>query len=381
MRERSARPAAALLVGLAAFALLANSAGAAPRSTQFVPTTNSILQAMAGALGGSARIAKIDTLYFQWHVRGVAIRNGSQQMVGGVETHQYAREWMTAAGDDRLEVLTSGMEGAPILRVFTPGGSSESVSIAITNSNRYVPASNAPKCSSRTTGALCVTPGALYFDKVSPGGSHPKGRIEVSEGGYSGSIAESDTCAGIASVTVTGNGSTPALYSVTPRHIGTCTVAFGSSSPQGWVLEGDQGWPSGDSTGAMQGPDLSREISYVYWMTFAYLHAGGLPGVVRYVPIRGSDEYELTLQPQGGEPILAYVNEKTFLPDKIQIGSDPFKMVVIPSAWKPTDSVLFPMKMTVQLFDEEFQMNYSLVSLQVNEKFKASLFAQPVPAL
>ncbi|MGC8485800.1 MAG: hypothetical protein ACP5O6_09235 [Candidatus Baltobacteraceae bacterium] len=380
MRKRLARPGAAV-VAAAACVLLANVAGASPRSKAFVPTTSSIVQAMAGALGGSTRIAKIDTLYFQWHVLGVQIRNGSQQMVGGVETHQYAREWMTAAGNDRLEVLTSGMEGAPILRVFTPGGSSESITIAITNSNRYVSASNTPKCSSRTTGALCVTPAELFFDKVSPGGSHPSARIEVSEAGYSGSIAESDTCAGIASVTVTGNGNAPALYSVTPRHIGTCTISFGSSSPQGWVLEGDQGWPSGDSTGAMQGPDLSREISYVYWMTFAYLHAGGLPGTVRYVPIRGSDEYELSMLPQGGEPIVVYVNEKTFLPDKLQIGSDPFKMVVIPSAWKPTDGVLFPMQTTVQLFDEEMQMNYTLVSLQVNEKFKASLFAQPVPAL
>ena len=378
MRDRNIRPLAASVVAAATIVFLA---GNVPRSNAFVPTTSSIVQAMAGALGGSARIATIHTLFFRWHVLGVAIRNGSQQMVGGVNTHQYAREWMTADGYDRLEVLTTGMEGAPILRVFTPGGSRESVSVTITKSNRYVPGSSARVCSSRSSGALCVLPNEITFDSVSPGGAHPSARIQVSESGYSGTFVESDTCTGIAAVAASGRGSAPTSFSVTPKHPGTCTIAFASSSPQGWVLEGDQGWPSGNSTGAMQGPDLSREISYVYWMTFAYLRAGGLPGTIRYVPIRGSDEYELAMQPQGGEPILAYVNTKTFLPDKIQIGSDPFKMIVNPSAWKATDGVLFPTKMSVQLFDAEIQMEYSLVNVQLNETFKPSLFTQPVPSL
>ncbi len=77
-------------------------------------------------------------------------------------------------------------------------------------------------------------------------------------------------------------------------------------------------------------------------MTFAYLHAGALPGRIRYVPIRGADEYELNMQPQGGEPIVATINGATFLPDKIQIGSEPFEMIVNPSAWKATAGVLFP---------------------------------------
>jgi len=378
VRERDARLFVLFTTAAAALVLLA---GLTPRSKAFHPTTSSIVQAMAGALGGSARIAAIHTLFFRWHVLGVAIRNGSQQMVGGVNTHQDAREWMTADGYDRLEVLTTGMEGAPILRVFTPGGSRESVSVTITKSNRYVPGSSARVCSSRTSGALCVLPSEIYFDSVSPGGAHPSARIQVSESGYSGTFVESDTCTGIAAIAASGQGNTPASFSVTPKRPGTCTITFASSSPQGWVLEGDQGWPSGNSTGAMQGPDLSREISYVYWMTFAYLRAGGLPGTVRYVPIRGSDEYELDMQPQGGEPILTYVNTKTFLPDKIQIGSDPFKMIVNPSTWKATGGVLFPTKMSVQLFDAEMQMEYSLENVQLNKNFNSSLFAQPVPSL
>ena len=79
MRERAVRPGATFAAAAATFALLAGVASAAPRSKAFVPTTNTILQAMAGALGGSARIAKIDTIYFEWHVLGVQIRNGSQQ--------------------------------------------------------------------------------------------------------------------------------------------------------------------------------------------------------------------------------------------------------------------------------------------------------------
>ena len=379
MRERAVRPGATFAAAAATFALLAGVASAAPRSKAFVPTTNTILQAMAGALGGSARIAKIDTIYFEWHVLGVQIRNGSQQAIGGVRTHQRAREWFTAAGDDRMEALTAAMQGAPVLRVFLSGTIHESLSIVVTDSGRYVRASNVTKCSS-ASGGLCVEPTEIDLDTAA---SHVRtsARIDVTESGYKGSFSESDTCAGIASIVPVGKGNAPAVFSVAPSHPGRCTVTFSSSSPQGWLLEGDQGSPSGDSTGALQGRDLSREMSYVYWMTFAYLHAGALPGSIRYVPIRGADEYELNMQPQGGEPIVATINEATFLPDKIQIGSDPFEMIVIPSAWKATDGVLFPMKMTVDLFDAEMQMEYSLDKVQLNEKFNPSLFTQPVPSI
>ncbi len=79
MRERAVRPGATFAAAAATFALLAGVASAAPRSKAFVPRTNTILQAMAAALGGSARIAKIDTIYFEWHVLGVQIRNGSDR--------------------------------------------------------------------------------------------------------------------------------------------------------------------------------------------------------------------------------------------------------------------------------------------------------------
>ncbi len=358
-----------LAASVAAAATIVFLAGSVPRSNAFVPTTISIVQAMAGALGGNARVAQIRTLFFEWHV------------LNGQQTQQDAREWMTADGYDRLEVLTTGMQGAPVLRVFTPGATRESVSVTVTKSNRYVPGSRARVCSSQATGALCVFPNELFFDTVTPGGAHPSERIAVSESGYNGGFVESDTCEGIATISASASAISPGSYTVTPRHSGTCSITFASSSPQGWVLEGDQGWPSGNSTGAMQGPDLSREISYVYWMTFAYLHAGGLPGSVRYVPVHGSDEYELEMQPQGGEPIVAEVDEKTFLPDKFEIGSDPMKMIVTPSAWKATDGVLFPTKMDVQLDNLGLHMDYALVRARLNDRFKASLFVQPVPAL
>ena len=334
---------------------------------------------MAGALGGGARIAKIDTIYFEWHVLGVQISNGSQQVVGGLQTHQRAREWFTTAGDYRMEAVTAAMQGAPVLRVFLPGTIHESLSIVVTDSGRYVRASHGTKCSS-ASGGLCVEPTEIDLDTAA---SHVRtsARIEVSEQGYGGAFGESDTCAGIASIVPIGKGNAPAVFSVTPSRPGRCTVTFSSSSPQGWLLEGDQGWPSGNSTGALQGPDLSREISYVYWMTFSYLHVGALPGRIRYVPVRGAGDYELEMRPQGGEPIVAFINPKTFLPDKIQIGSDPYKMIVVPSAWKATDGVLFPTKIRTQLFDAEMQMKYSLVKVQLNKKFNPSLFTQPVPSL
>ena len=369
MGERRFRILLAICVALVT--LSTHGVGAAPRTAHFVPTAGSIVKAMAVALGGSARIAKIHTLFFEWHVHGVT--------AGGTNLHQHIKEWLTVGGEDRMEAVTAAMQGAPLLRVFLPGMMDEPLSVTITDSGKYYPPSNDRTCSS-PSGGVCVDPSDLYLDLAS-GPRSASVPIDVSENGYSGAFIESDTCAGIATIARKAGGNNPALFSLTPKHAGHCTVTFSSSSPEGWTLEGDEGWPSGDSSGALQGPDLAREISYVYWMTFAYMHGGALPGTVRYVPVYGADRYQLDLQPQGGEPIVAEIDTQTFLPKSVLIGNDHQQMLVIPHRWKATNGVLFPTKMTVKIVDEQLQMEYSLVRIGLNQKFAPSLFAQPTPSI
>ena len=62
MGERRFRILLAICVALVT--LSTHGVGAAPRTAHFVPTAGSIVKAMAVALGGSARIAKIHTFFF-----------------------------------------------------------------------------------------------------------------------------------------------------------------------------------------------------------------------------------------------------------------------------------------------------------------------------
>ena len=147
------------------------------------------------------------------------------------------------------------------------------------------------------------------------------------------------------------------------------------------MLVGDQGAPSGNSTGQLQGPDLEREISHVYWTTFAYLTSSGDPGNVAYKPQKGAAEYLLEMDPEGGEPIKAYLNQKTFLPDKVQVGEDPYKMVIVPKDWRSVSGVRFPFDMTVELFDSQMTLHYTFTNIQVNVNPPKDAFKQPTPAL
>ncbi len=152
------------------------------------------------------------------------------------------------------------------------------------------------------------------------------------------------------------------------------------SSPQGWLLVGDQGFPSGNSTGALQGPDLTREISHVYWTTFAYLTTSGIPGTMKYKPTGGLD-YLLVMQPNGGEQINAYLDKTTFLPVKVQIEDGTYNMILEPKDWKFVDGVRFPFHMTVHIFDAQLTLQYLFTKIALNVTPPKGAFTQPTPAI
>lgn len=151
------------------------------------------------------------------------------------------------------------------------------------------------------------------------------------------------------------------------------------------MLAGDQGVPSGNSaaqTGQLSGPDLSREISHVYWTTFAYADATGhLPGTVTYKATPGAAVYRLEMDPQGGEPILASISAKTYLPESLKIGDGPSTMVVTFGNWKAVNGVKFPFQMSVSLYDSQVKLNYAFTKVALNVPMSPDLFAKPTPAI
>ena len=342
--------------------------------------TNTLSSALANALGGPANIEKIHTLHFKFKALSfhAAPSNSIQTFQGRM--HLAGEEWLTSDGDDRVEIRSAVMQAPPTLEILEPGQQSVSVRITVTNSTRYVPVGRARTCSGPSTTALCVNVPELYFNKVSPA-VPPHASLLAQEANFSGTLRESDTCGGIATVAPASGKSSPFAFTVTPLHAGNCVVRIASNTPQGWMLVGEQGVPSGNSTGQMQGPDLEREISHVYWTTFAYLTSSGLPGKVTYKPQKGGSEYLLEMTPEGGEPIKAYLNQKTFLPDKVQVGEDPYKMVIVPKDWRSVGGVRFPFDMTVELFDSQMTFHYTFTNIQVNANPPKDAFKQPTPAL
>ncbi len=95
----------------------------------------------------------------------------------------------------------------------------------------------APGC--RSTGTAFNPPGGSYpgshygnvnpslssfsFDAVGVGYAQ---NLDVSQPHYTGTYTESDTCSGIATVTVTSNADGLAVYSVTPTGAGTCRITI-----------------------------------------------------------------------------------------------------------------------------------------------------------
>ena len=381
MNGCGARQRATSWVALAAASfLITPSLNATAFSNRSEIDTNTLLTALANALGGIANIQKIHTIYFEFKVQSfrAAPSNNIQTFQGRL--HLLGREWLTSDGDDRVEIRSPAMQAPPSLEVLVAGQQSVSIHVAVTASTRYVPVGESRTCSGSSATALCVSVPTLYFDKVSPT-VPPRAVLRALEANFSGTISESATCSGVATITPASGSGPQFAFTVTPLHVGNCIVRFASNTPQGWMLVGDQGVPNGNSTGQLQGPDLEREISHAYWTTFAFLTSSGLHGKVTYEPRIGAATYLLAIGPEGGAPIKAYLDRKTFLPDRVQIGNDPYKMVIAPKNWQSVDGVRFPLSMTVQIFDSQMAFRYTFTKIQVNAKLPENAFKQSTPGL
>ncbi len=377
---RSALSAAAPVFLLVAALAPASRRGIAAPATRSRIDVDTLAGALAGALGGMANIDKIRTLHFAFEE--VSFRSAPSN---GIQTfqarmHLAGDEWLTSDGDDRVEIHSAIMQAPPTLEVLDAGPERVSVQVTVTASTQYVPVGRARTCAGSAADALCVNVPALYFDKVSPV-VPPRAVLVARSANDSATVRESDSCGGIAAIAPGSGTGARFAVTVTPLHVGHCAIQFASDSPQGWMLVGDQGVPSGNSTGRLQGPDLEREISHVYWTTFAYLTASGLPGKVTATARQGAVEYRLDMAPDGGAPIEAYLNRKTFLPDSVQVGTDPDKMVIVPGDWRSVGGVRFPFDMTAMLLDSQMTFHYTFTTIEVNVPTPKDAFSQPKPAL
>lgn len=160
------------------------------------------------------------------------------------------------------------------------------------------------------------------------------------------------------------------------------TVMEGGKSPKGWVLVGDQGWPSGNSSGQMQGPDLSQAISRVYWNSLGFLTGSGVRATFANISTTNGFNYTVKIVPAGGATITISIDGKTFLPLNAQIGDDPDNLrVFVPSHWKVVDGIRFPFELQVRDTSSQLDVTYTYTNVEVNASPPNGAFAQPTPSV
>lgn len=260
--------AAALLLVVARPSVLAST-----HTTGKIDTV-SLLRALGNAIGGSAKIATLTSIYFDWHALSVRELPKGDIQSYGMRLHLRGHEWLTTNGDDRIEIRSAAAAGANSLDVLKAG-----------------------------------------------------------------------------------------------------------SPPQGWSFIGDQPAMSGNSTGALQGPDLARAISRTYWMSFAYITHAGVHATVRYRPHANSLYYDLEMLPQGGDRIDAYLDQRTFLPVQIRIGEPGFRMLLIPSNWRYVGGIRFPFSLTAHIVNEHTSITYTFQEIKLNLSPPPGAFVQPTPGV
>ncbi len=361
-------------------------------------TTALLLKKMADALGGLSHIEKIHSLYFEIYKVKIKIRHAGQPLfmsMGNTEV----KDWMTMDGNDRMKVRSAAYGAPPTLMVISNGQESVKIPVTVTSSSQYrlpAPGGNCSKPSNSSSNPLCVNVFSLNFNlgyyKFHSNLS-PAARFSASETGFTGTIFESNTCGKTAVISPASIRGGQGFFTVTPKRPGKCAITVSTDSPEGWFLEGDQGMigtsNGSSSTGQMSGIDLEREISGLYWTTFAYLNPGGLPGKVSYKPLTGGLDYVLQMNPDGGVPMTDYINKKTFLPDKLLLGNntDPSRELMKFKSWKTVNGLKFPSVMLVNPFFanssnmNSFKMKYLYKKIKVNVKTTKNMFKQPTPAI
>lgn len=346
-------------------------------------TSTLLLKKMRAALGGLKKIQRLHILYFKWKLAASETGN-SKFTAEQIQLVGRGKEWIAMNGSDHLD-MSSAFGGAPVVEVLSNGEQMIPIPITVSSSTEGVlPGSGT--CSKTTVNPLCVNEFPLYFDQ-----SLNRTVLRASKNNFTGTIFEKNTCSGIASVIPESGRGSQTSFTITADHPGKCSVTLMADSPAAWLLNGDQGalgTSSGSTaTGQISGPDLSREISKVYWKSFAYLTSLGLPGKVHIIPEIKGCCYVLKMLPDGGDPIKAYINKRSFLTEKIQIGADddPTMEIMTFRGWKPIGGIKFPFKILDRSVDPFTGIpsiqEYIMTRVRINPVVAKGLFAEPQPAI
>ncbi len=134
-----------------------------------------------------------------------------------------------APGSATFTVASDGV-GSATITIHDQNGASASFGVIVAAASPSPTPTAAPTASpTPVPGVLTVSPTGVSIVGL---GAATAQSVTVSEGGYTGTFTESDTCGGIATIASSNPAGPSASFTVTGSAVGTCSATFGDTFAQ-----------------------------------------------------------------------------------------------------------------------------------------------------
>src|SRR5450432_1074974 len=143
------------------------------------------------------------------------------------------------------------------------------------------------------------------------------------------------------------------------------------------IFDGREGWTMDTSLSVheLSGGNLRSVISGAYEASHSFLFSGRLAGVVA---LSDDGKNVVRLEPEGGNPVTVYLDEKTFLPQREETaGPLGNHRSIVFSAWRDFAGVKIPGRIVQATGDPKFDVVIATEQVEINTPLAAGLFAKP----
>jgi predicted aspartyl protease len=147
------------------------------------------------------------------------------------------------------------------------------------------------------------------------------------------------------------------------------------------VFDGKQGWAM-DSSGAvheLSAGNLRSAVSGAYEASDSFLFHGRLAGSVAFMGRDANQSaYVVRLEPEGGNPVIVFLDENTFLPKREEtagpLGNT--RSITI-SSWREVAGIKMPASTVQSTGDPKFDIVITTEQVEINTPAAANLFTKP----
>lgn len=146
------------------------------------------------------------------------------------------------------------------------------------------------------------------------------------------------------------------------------------------IFDGQKGWAL-DSSGTpheLSGGSLRSAVSGAYEASDSFLFPGRIPGHIELTSEGPNHEaYVLSLEPDGGNPITMYLDERTFLPLREETAGPMGNRTIHFSDWREFSGVKIPCGIQLTNGDPKSDVMITTEQLEINTPLAAQLFSKP----